>query len=106
MPCGGRPEAINVNNVSQLWDTEGKPNFKYIVEGANLFITQQARLALEKRGVVLFKDASANKVRACPANLLVVEGGTETLTHRAVSRRRRSKSSPACRSTTSPSSSS
>lgn len=63
VPCGGRPEAINVSNVNQLWDTEGKPNFKYIVEGANLFITQQARLALEKRGVVLFKDASANKVR-------------------------------------------
>jgi glutamate dehydrogenase len=31
------------------------------VEGANLFITQQARLALERRGVILYKDASANK---------------------------------------------
>jgi NAD-specific glutamate dehydrogenase len=37
------------------------PNFKYIVEGANLFITQIARLRLEKAGVVVFKDASANK---------------------------------------------
>ena len=42
-------------------DTEGKPHFKYVVEGANLFLTQQARLYLEKRKVVLFKDSSANK---------------------------------------------
>ncbi|RYG54374.1 MAG: hypothetical protein EOO01_01760, partial [Chitinophagaceae bacterium] len=33
-------------------DEEGKCNFKYIVEGANLFITQQARLSLEKHGVI------------------------------------------------------
>lgn len=61
MPCGGRPEAVNISNVAALSDTEGKPHFKYIVEGANLFITQQARLHLEKRRVILFKDSSANK---------------------------------------------
>jgi hypothetical protein len=44
-----------------LIDAEGKPHFKYIVEGANLFLTQQARLHLEKRKVVVFKDSSANK---------------------------------------------
>ena len=57
-----RPEAINISNVAALVDHEGKPHFKYIVEGANLFITQQARLYLEKRKVALIKDASANKV--------------------------------------------
>lgn len=56
-----RPEAINISNVAALVDSEGKPHFKYIVEGANLFLTQQARLYLEKRKVVLFKDSSANK---------------------------------------------
>jgi glutamate dehydrogenase len=56
-----RPEAVNISNVAALADTEGKPHFKYIVEGANLFLTQQARLYLEKRKVVLFKDSSANK---------------------------------------------
>lgn len=56
------PEAINISNVAALVDSEGKPHFKYIVEGANLFLTQQARLYLEKRKVVLFKDSSANKV--------------------------------------------
>ena len=47
--------------MAALVDSEGKPHFKYIVEGANLFIAQQARLYLEKRKVVLFKDSSANK---------------------------------------------
>ena len=52
---------MNVSNVAALIDAEGKPHFKYIVEGANLFLTQQARLHLEKRKVILFKDSSANK---------------------------------------------
>ena len=56
-----RPEAVNISNVAALVDAEGKPHFKYVVEGANLFFTQQARLALEKRKVILFKDSSANK---------------------------------------------
>ncbi len=34
---------------------------RYVVEGANLFLTQDARLQLEKAGVILYKDASANK---------------------------------------------
>lgn len=62
VPCGGRPEAVNISNVGQLIDSDGKPNFKYVVEGANLFFTQQSRLFLEKKGVVLFKDSSTNKV--------------------------------------------
>lgn len=57
----GSPEAVNVSNMAALIDAEGKPHFKYIVEGANLFFTQQARLHLEKRKVILFKDSSANK---------------------------------------------
>ena len=59
IPC--RPEAVNISNVAALVDSEGKPHFKYVVEGANLFFTQQARFYLEKRKVILFKDSSANK---------------------------------------------
>lgn len=44
-----------------MFTKEGKPKFKYIVEGANLFITENARPILEDAGVILFKDASANK---------------------------------------------
>lgn len=61
VPCGGRPESVNISNMNALIDEDGKPYFKYVVEGANLFFTQQARLHLEKRKVVLFKDSSTNK---------------------------------------------
>ncbi|KAI5118076.1 hypothetical protein M0805_009157 [Coniferiporia weirii] len=74
VPCGGRPEAVNISNVASLIDSEGKPHFKYIVEGANLFLTQQARLYLEKRGVVLFKDSSANKGGVTSSSLEVLAG--------------------------------
>ncbi|KAG0704865.1 NADH-dependent glutamate dehydrogenase [Suillus ampliporus] len=74
VPCGGRPEAVNVSNVAALTDTEGKPHFKYIVEGANLFFTQQARLHLEKRRVIVFKDSSANKGGVTSSSLEVLAG--------------------------------
>lgn len=61
VPCGGRPEAINIRNVHQLIGKDGALKFKVIVEGANLFITEEARLILEKAGVILIKDATANK---------------------------------------------
>lgn len=61
VPCGGRPASININNWKKFIDDEGKPRFKIISEGANLFLTQQARLRLEEKGVIIFKDSSANK---------------------------------------------
>ncbi|KAH9831374.1 NAD-dependent glutamate dehydrogenase [Rhodofomes roseus] len=74
VPCGGRPEAVNISNVAALVDAEGKPNFKYVVEGANLFFTQQARLYLEKRKVILFKDSSTNKGGVTSSSLEVLAG--------------------------------
>ena len=68
------PEAVNISNVAALVDSEGKPHFKYIVEGANLFLTQQARLFLEKRKVILFKDSSANKGGVTSSSLEVLAG--------------------------------
>ena len=61
VPCGGRPAAININNWKQLFDENGNPKFKIIVEGANLFITEDARLRLEEHGIIVLKDASTNK---------------------------------------------
>jgi glutamate dehydrogenase len=61
VPCGGRPASININNWKEYIDEKGRPRFRFIVEGANLFITQDARLRLEERGVIIYKDASANK---------------------------------------------
>lgn len=74
VPCGGRPSAVNLSNVEAfLYQEDGKTlRFKYIVEGANLFFTQDARLVLEKAGVILFKDASANKGGVTSSSLEVM----------------------------------
>ncbi|KAH9965381.1 Glutamate/phenylalanine/leucine/valine dehydrogenase [Russula dissimulans] len=78
VPCGGRPEAVNISNVAALVDSEGKPHFKCIVEGANLFFTQQ------KRKVVLLKDSSTNKGGVTSSSLEVLAGlalSTEEYVH-------------------------
>jgi glutamate dehydrogenase len=72
VPCGGRPESVDLGNVTKLLDQDGVPRFKYVVEGANLFFTQEARLRLEKNGVVIFKDASANKGGVTSSSLEVL----------------------------------
>ena len=72
VPCGGRPRSINIGNWDQMLDDRGKPRFKAIVEGANLFITQDARLRLEETGVLLIKDASANKGGVTSSSLEVL----------------------------------
>eukprot|EP00004_Rigifila_ramosa_P011933 TRINITY_DN255_c0_g1_i1.p1 TRINITY_DN255_c0_g1~~TRINITY_DN255_c0_g1_i1.p1 ORF type:complete len:1315 (+),score=323.10 TRINITY_DN255_c0_g1_i1:52-3996(+) len=74
VPCGGRPESINSRNVHRMFKEDGSPRFPIIVEGANLFISQEARLVLEKKGVVLFKDASANKGGVTSSSLEVLAG--------------------------------
>lgn len=61
VPCGGRPESVQLNNVDQMFHKDGSLRFKIIVEGANLFFTQNARLILEEKGAIIFKDSSANK---------------------------------------------
>lgn len=62
VPCGGRPNSIDLNNLHYFINKENnKCKIPYIVEGANLFISQPAKLELERHGAVLVKDASANK---------------------------------------------
>jgi glutamate dehydrogenase len=72
IPCGGRPSSVNINNWTQWLDEKGQPRFRVIAEGANLFITQQARLRLEEKGVILSKDASANKGGVTSSSLEVL----------------------------------
>lgn len=71
VPCGGRPESIDLTSVANLIK-DGKSTIPYIVEGANLFITQDAKLRLEKAGCVIFKDASANKGGVTSSSLEVL----------------------------------
>jgi len=79
LPCGGRPETIDSNNWQQLFDEDGNPSAKVISEGANSFITPEAREEIQKRGVIVLRDASANKCGVISssyeimANLLMTE---------------------------------
>jgi glutamate dehydrogenase len=71
IPCGGRPESIDLVSVNKLIE-DGKCTIPYIIEGANLFITQDAKLRLETAGCILFKDASANKGGVTSSSLEVL----------------------------------
>ncbi|KAH8821561.1 NAD-specific glutamate dehydrogenase [Xylogone sp. PMI_703] len=71
VPCGGRPESIDLSSVGKLIKN-GKSTIPYIVEGANLFITQDAKIRLEAAGCILYKDASANKGGVTSSSLEVL----------------------------------
>ena len=57
-----RPEAIDLTTVNHLI-VDKKATIPFIVEGANLFLTQDAKLKLEKGLSVVFKDASVSRER-------------------------------------------
>mmetsp|Transcript_37560 Transcript_37560/g.76812 ORF Transcript_37560/g.76812 Transcript_37560/m.76812 type:complete len:1078 (-) Transcript_37560:99-3332(-) len=62
IPAGGRPNTINIHNYKHFLNPDGSPSAPLIVEGANLFVTDEARqLLFEEAGVVIVKDSSANK---------------------------------------------
>jgi len=61
LPAGGRPETVDGTNWIRFIGTDGAPTARVIVEGANSFLTPDARTELQKRGIVLLRDASANK---------------------------------------------
>jgi glutamate dehydrogenase len=60
VPGGGRPATINESNWRDFL-VDGKPSSPIVVEGANLFLTPEARTALSGEGVLIMKDSSANK---------------------------------------------
>jgi len=61
LPCGGRPETIHDGNWQKLFDKSQKPTTRAIVEGANSFISPTAREKIQKQGIIILKDSSANK---------------------------------------------
>ncbi len=61
IPAGGRPETVDGRNWRRFFPEEGDPTVRLIVEGANSFLTPEARLKLQERGTVILRDASANK---------------------------------------------
>lgn len=79
IPAGGRPETIDSQNWQQFLDESGLPSSNVIIEGANSFITPDARHQLQNSGVLIMRDASANKCGVISssyeiiANLLLTE---------------------------------
>jgi glutamate dehydrogenase len=61
IPGGGRPETIDRDNWQRFLLPDGTPSARAIVEGANSFITPEARVELQRKGVLVMRDASANK---------------------------------------------
>ncbi len=61
IPAGGRPASLNLLNIGDFLDAVGRPTSNAIIEGANLYLTQEARDILEEKGVIIIKDSSANK---------------------------------------------
>ncbi|CCE63716.1 hypothetical protein TPHA_0F02350 [Tetrapisispora phaffii CBS 4417] len=73
VPCGGRPNSINLNNLHYFIDDKtNKSRIPYIIEGANLFINKAAEIALDAHGCLLFKDMSVNKGGVTSSSLEVL----------------------------------
>uniref|UniRef100_A0A7S2U2N6 Glutamate/phenylalanine/leucine/valine/L-tryptophan dehydrogenase C-terminal domain-containing protein n=1 Tax=Lotharella oceanica TaxID=641309 RepID=A0A7S2U2N6_9EUKA len=61
LPAGGLPNTIRTDNWESFLNEDGKVSSPLIVEAANIFIEQQARVKLTENGVLIVKDSSANK---------------------------------------------
>ena len=62
VPCGGRPNTMHKNNWQEyLIPNSTIPSAPIIVEGANLFLTMDARTPLTLNHTKIIKDSSANK---------------------------------------------
>lgn len=61
IPAGGRPYTVNADSWRLFLGEDGKPTVRGVIEGANIFFTEEARNALQEHGVLMFKDSSANK---------------------------------------------
>lgn len=76
IPAGGRPRTLNGSNVTEFLDATGQPTAKAIVEGANLYLDNDARHFLEDLGVLIIKDSSANKTGVICSSFEVLSGLT------------------------------
>lgn len=73
VPCGGRPSTVNINNWRSFANGEGH-GCRAIVEGANSFLTPDARIELQKSGILNVKDASANKCGVITSSYEILSG--------------------------------
>ncbi|MFA6816007.1 MAG: NAD-glutamate dehydrogenase domain-containing protein [Lentisphaeria bacterium] len=73
LPCGGRPQTVNMDNVEEYMNKNGH-GCRAILEGGNSFITPEARIELQKSGILIIKDASANKCGVITSSYEVLSG--------------------------------
>lgn len=76
VPGGGRPRTLNDHNFEDFLNHDGEPTSRAIVEGANLYLTNGAREKLEEKGVLIFKDSSANKCGVICSSYEILSGLT------------------------------
>ena len=73
LPCGGRPSTLNIANYRDYLPA-GRASSRAIVEGANSFITPDARIKLQEGGIPIVKDASANKCGVITSSYEILSG--------------------------------
>ncbi len=73
LPCGGRPQTLNGDNWRNFVPG-GKMSARAIVEGANSFLSPEARNVLQQNGLVIVKDASANKCGVITSSYEILSG--------------------------------
>ncbi len=61
IPAGGRPYTVNSSNWRMFLNDDEQSSVRAVVEGANIFFTENARTHLQEQNVLMFKDSSANK---------------------------------------------
>lgn len=74
IPSGGRPDTINISNWKNFLQKDGTPSARGIVEGANIFISADARAELERAGVLAVPGPSANKTGVICSSYEILAG--------------------------------
>ncbi len=74
IPSGGRPDTINMSNWKGFLTKDGTPSAKGLVEGANIFISADARAEMEKAGVLVVPGPSANKTGVICSSYEILAG--------------------------------
>jgi len=74
IPSGGRPDTINMTNWKDFLQPDGSPSARGLVEGANIFISADARAEMERAGVLAVPGPSANKTGVICSSYEILAG--------------------------------
>ena len=74
IPSGGRPDTMNIKNWARFLKKDGTPSARAMVEGANIFISPEARARLEADGMLAVPGPSANKTGVICSSYEILAG--------------------------------